>query len=671
MGIGAATDSLLPEYVSAQPPGGPYSKGSPGKLGWVIRFALCSALFCLFYFPNSATGADGKEDFRKGKGDLDAGRYEEAVRKLTEASIELPLLGDYSILYLSTAYHQLGDHRKSLDTVRTLLKKYPQSPLIRKARVAELREAREVPGEKLLPIFDSYLRDYPDDEEMNVTYAFFLKQSGDLGRAKEVFKKVYLKAGTLSSTAYSELSPSDLNSSDMLERAANLIKRAEYREAERELRKVLPACDPANRREILRSIGFSLFRQKEYRQAAEIYDRIDDVFLKARSLYRVGDKEGFESALKELMEKNDKRAGGLLIAFAGDKRRNGDLDGALKIYDDVVSRYPSDAEEATWGMGWTHYIATEYKKAAGVFSKLYLKYGDPKYLYWQARSTELSGDDAKALYGALEKHGNSFYAALAAGLGKTKIGNYQAVEIPSEGGIGTQRQFERADMLLSLNMISEAKAELQWIARKIETPSDLIQTVSRFQKIGDYKRSVTLATKMPYSETLHRFWYPLAFWDDVEKAAKKHGIDPMIALSVMREESRFDPDARSVAGARGLMQLMPQTAYRLDKNIRLGISRDSQINDVRNNIHLGVYYLKSLFKEFKYLPHVLAAYNAGEAIVKRWQQQGNHKAADEFIEDIPYAETRNYVKKVMTSYFQYKRSSESKPVSAGLLSGVL
>jgi soluble lytic murein transglycosylase len=425
------------------------------------------------------------------------------------------------------------------------------------------------------------------------------------------------------------------------------------------------------REEVLRNIGLSLFRQKEYTEAAEIYDKINDVFFKARALYRAGDKQGFVSALKELMGKNDKRAGGLLIAFAGDKRREGDFEGALNIYDDVLSRYPSDAEEATWGIGWTHYVATDYRKAAGVFLKLYAKYEDPKYLYWQARSSEASGEDAKALYGALAKHENNFYAVLSAARGKIKVGDYLPGNIPDESQAGEQRQFERADVLLSLNMTGEANAELQWIARKIETPLALVAAASRFQKIGDYKRSITLAAKMPYSDTLHRFWYPMAFWDDVEKASKKHDIDPMIALSVMREESRFDPDARSVAGARGLMQLMPHTAYRLDKSVRLGISKDSQINDARNNIHLGVYYLKSLFKEFKSLPYVLAAYNAGEVIVKKWEQQSNHKAADEFIEDIPYAETRNYVKKVMTSYFQYKRFSVSESISASLPFGSL
>ncbi len=148
-------------------------------------------------------------------------------------------------------------------------------------------------------------------------------------------------------------------------------------------------------------------------------------------------------------------------------------------------------------------------------------------------------------------------------------------------------------------------------------------------------------------------------------------MDPMIALSVIREESRFDSDARSVAGARGLMQIMPNTAYRLDKNIGLGIRRDSQINDVRNNINLGVYYLKTLFREFRTLPRVLAAYNAGEAVVKKWDGRCGNRPADEFIEEIPYLETRNYVKKVMNSYFQYKRLSSSEPAPKDYLFGSL
>ena len=76
--------------------------------------------------------------------------------------------------------------------------------------------------------------------------------------------------------------------------------------------------------------------------------------------------------------------------------------------------------------------------------------------------------------------------------------------------------------------------------------------------------------------------------------------------------------------------------------------------------------MKSLFSEFKSLAHVLAAYNAGEIIVKKWEKRGNYKSVDEFIEDIPYPETRNYVKKVITSFSQYKKISAQDTGGTGL-----
>jgi len=255
------------------------------------------------------------------------------------------------------------------------------------------------------------------------------------------------------------------------------------------------------------------------------------------------------------------------------------------------------------------------------------------------------------------KSGNNFYSALAYARNKGKIGNpVLYAEPPVEISAHDQRQIQRIEALLSLGMNGEATSELIWMSGRVDNPSGLIYVMAKLQELGEYKRAIVLATKIPYSEKLHRFWYPLAFWDDVEKISKKCQMDPLVVLSVMREESRFDVNARSVAGALGLLQIMPQTAYRLDNSLKLGIRRESQIHDTKNNIHLGAYYLKSLFDEFKSLPLAFAAYNAGEAVVKKWEQQGDRKSADEFIEDIPYPETRNYVKKVVTSYYQYRRA---------------
>ena len=154
---------------------------------------------------------------------------------------------------------------------------------------------------------------------------------------------------------------------------------------------------------------------------------------------------------------------------------------------------------------------------------------------------------------------------------------------------------------------------------------------------------------------MHHLLYPYAYWDIVEPVSQQYDIDPLLVLSVMREESTFDPGAKSRAGALGLMQLMPQTAFHLNRNLHLKITNTSHVWNIKNNIHIGAFYLSILVKKFGSYAYALAAYNAGEERVKKWIQKGNYKSIDEFIEDIPYSETRDYVKRVMTTLFEYKR----------------
>ncbi len=638
----------------------------PRRSQSVIFFIVLLLSAILIADKASAQALDGKGYFKKGKEALEEGRYEDAVRDLSVSEKEFSLLGDYAMLYLSEAYHKMGEHKKSLETVRMMLGRYPQSPLVKRARISEIQEAKEDSQENLIRMFESYVRDYPDDEEMAVMYGLFLKKSGETVKAKYVFKKIYVGAGAFSGTAYGELGPGDIKVTDLVERASNLIKRSEYKEAELDLKKALSMDDGKNREEILRNLAHCLFRQKEYKEAAALYDRVHDAYFKARSLYRSGDRAEFDKALNELMAGKDRRTGDLLVAVGADRSREKNFEEALRIYNYILEHFPAESEDATWGIGWTYYMAAEYKKAAPVFSSLYAKYGDPKYLYWQARSIEAQSGDAKNLYHVLAGLENNFYSAVACARNKEKIGRPASSRDLLDDALSKEgHRFDRVEALLSLGMNGEAVTELLFISKKLDSPAGLLSIISKLQELGEFRRSIRMATMNPYTEKLHRFWYPLAFWDDVAKISKKHDMDPFVVLAVMREESRFDTDAKSLAGAIGLMQIMPKTAYRLDKHLKLGITRESHIRDAVNNITLGTYYLKSLFSEFKSLSRVVAAYNAGESIVKKWEQEGNYKAADEFIEDIPFAETRNYVKKVLTSVFQYKRSSASDTPVAG------
>ena len=241
-----------------------------------------------------------------------------------------------------------------------------------------------------------------------------------------------------------------------------------------------------------------------------------------------------------------------------------------------------------WGIGWTQYISGDYAKSAVTFSQLYGKYDDLKYLYWQARSLEADGKNAAELYSKLMQADNSFYALMAYATNKKPLSKPASLNPPMiDISRDRIKKSERIEAMISLDMQKEAVIELAFASRKIDTPEELVYIITKLQELGEYKRAISLASQIPYSEKMHKFWYPLAYWDSVEPIAKKYNIDPLVALSVMREESRFDASAKSAAGAYGLMQLMPQTAYRLDRSLKLGINRPSQLTVSREQYTSG------------------------------------------------------------------------------------
>ncbi len=643
-----------------------------------VAACLIISLFCILVSGVnllSARDFTGREYFQNGKNDLVVGRYVQAVKGFSMAEKEFGLLKDYALLYLSEAYHELGEHGKALDAIRRLLREEPLSPLRKKAKMYEIREAEETGDSKgdIPRLYESFLRDYPGTEEISFSYGRYLKETGEKAGAAAVFKEIYKGAGALSESAYAELTPEEIKSGDLVERASNLMKNYAFGAAERDLRKALLLDDGGKRDAILKKLGLVLFRQKKYKDAAEVYGRTGELYSSARSLYRAGDRQGFEEALNQLVESNSRKAGRLFVAVASDKRREKDYKNALIIYNDVLKKYPLEKEDAMWGIGWTNYLSGKYKKSSGVFAGLYAEYKRPKYLYWRAKSVDALGGDAAAIYDSLMKMDNNFYGVLSyAKNGKKFPGRVlpDNMAINRRAGGRGPGNFERIEALQSLGMHEEATGELIALSKNIGSPEEMISFILKFQELGEFNYAIKLAAGSPYTANLHGFWYPLAFWDIIERASQKYDIDPFVVLSVIREESRFDADAKSVAGALGLMQLMPRTAYRLDRELDLGINNVSQINDIGTNIYLGSYYLKSLFNEFDTLAYVLAAYNAGESIVRAWRSQGDYRSTDEFIEDIPYPETRNYVKKVITSCFQYKKYSamEDKGTDmAGLL----
>jgi soluble lytic murein transglycosylase len=649
-------------------------------LFFLLFIFYCSTVYC--------QEIDGKAILKHGKDALDSKRYEDAIKSLSTAEKEFPLLGDYALLWLSDAYHETGNHAEALKTIRSLLKKYPDSPLKKKVRSKELTEAQEVSEENMKYLFESFMKDYPKDSDIKYAYARWL-QKNNADTAKPIFKEICISACALSEMACGELSPSDMQGRDLIERASNLMKFMDYKGAESVLRSALEKDDGSLINEIMKNLGLSLFKQKRYSEAAEVYEKAGETFSKVYSLYRAGGKETFNSSIEELLKSGDGRAGFILLAVASDKRRDGEIEEALKIYQNILEQYPAESENAMWGTGWTYFMSRDYEKAADVFTRLYESHSDTKYLYWKARSLEALGKDVNDSYHVLKRWNRDFYSAMkylrngksieqaskesAESCNCTESSENNSVSPPSNFSLNPSvpplsnaglkgvhkgdKKFERAEVLLEFGFSKDALSELIFISKTATSMEDVLYIGSRLQDLGEYKHLINLTQRLPAIETVHQLRYPHAYWNIVEPISQKYSIDPFLVLSVMREESTFDPDARSTAGALGLMQLMPQTAFRLNRDLRIGITNASHIRDIKNNIHVGTFYLSTLIKEFGSYAYALAAYNAGEEKVRKWIQKGNYKSVDEFIEDIPFNETRNYVKKVMTTFFEYKRPS--------------
>jgi soluble lytic murein transglycosylase len=201
---------------------------------------------------------------------------------------------------------------------------------------------------------------------------------------------------------------------------------------------------------------------------------------------------------------------------------------------------------------------------------------------------------------------------------------------------------------------------------------DLLASIGSFYyRTGQYHRAVSLYSRLKSTPSLKDriddvLLYPVVYSDYIINASKKYSIDPFLLLAIAREESRYNPEAISPAGAIGLLQIMPSTARRLSLEIKKDngsvggeVAVEAQrwpalLTDPALNIELGAFYLSRLIKRYGVLSYAIAAYNAGEAAVDSWLKN-NYSDEDEFIEDIPYGETINYVKRVLTTYEKYLR----------------
>jgi soluble lytic murein transglycosylase len=182
--------------------------------------------------------------------------------------------------------------------------------------------------------------------------------------------------------------------------------------------------------------------------------------------------------------------------------------------------------------------------------------------------------------------------------------------------------------------------------------------------LGDYNAGYSVTTIMfkkvlteppsAANRDFMRIAYPYAHAEPVERAAREFAVSPLLVLAIMRQESAFDDRARSAASANGLMQIIPDTATKIAKALREGGLEGPQVTEKAVNVRFGTWYLGQLMTKFNDNPFMaIASYNAGPIAVAKWVDQKHMLAVDEFVEEIPFRETRGYVRRVISNLAVY------------------
>ena len=354
---------------------------------------------------------------------------------------------------------------------------------------------------------------------------------------------------------------------------------------------------------------------------------------------------------------------------------------AAQIFAELYQKFPtgSRAERAAWKSGWWSYRKGDYQNAVRTFESAASSFPRsdyrPSFLYWAGRAHGAlgQGEVAAARFQLVfHDYGSSYYGRLA----KKQVSRIAGADPSADRAISASLQgaatiapqpptADRIKLLLANGLYDDALEELRFAQRQWGTSPVIEATMAwAYHQKGELRRGITLMRRAyPQSLTssghllpvaMRQVIFPLVYWETIRAHANKYDLDPYVMAALINQESTFDADIRSSANAWGLMQIVPPTGRRLART--LGVRRFStrSLTDPLTNIRLGMLYFSQLVKQFGGTYYALASYNAGESRVVRWKAERPGLDEDEFIDDIPFPETQNYVKRILGTAEDYR-----------------
>lgn len=660
----------------------------------LIRRQQYAAAYDLLSSPDQASRKDVIRQYRLAVCERALDMADSAYSRLLRLQDTVPLLEEYRRLWVNRSLENLSttdsDSAASISGYRDLLALQPNRAVADSARLylgAMLRAGGHY--KKALQVFKEHRAIVGTSASLLLQIAEISSLLGDDGGSRaarlELLRSFPARRQALKVAR--RLTPK--NWDERYARAQVYYRHRDDRRAIDDVRKLLvdnPRHKRAPNAEYV--LGRAYARSGQLARARHTFERLHERHGWPSALYRLAGlhvKDGKDLQAVDVYVDFSRRypkhelADDALWQAAKAAERQDDFVNSGRIYSILTEEHGDSehAEEAAWGVGFSHYCQRRYEDAFRVFRKVSRQARQPhiidQSLFWAGKSALRldQKDEAKILFTkAAGGFPRSYYSsrAVSMGYGEAKLKTRRAtLRAPLAADqldlrrISGDDHVQRALALGQLGLSTEAERELR-LAETLNKGDARALLVLRdgYDLLGLHDRALLLSTRSASTDDDIRRLYPSYYWEEVEAAAENASVDPYLVLSVIRQESYFKEDALSHAGAMGLMQIMPQTGRKLARALGVLAYDRSLLFDPSVSIQLGSRFLGDQVRSFTkgshglQFPLGLAAYNAGPRVARRWLERFPIEDADAFVERIPYKETRSYVKKVLKNYTIYK-----------------
>jgi soluble lytic murein transglycosylase len=647
--------------------------------------------------------------------DLLAKRTLDAVTRLKAASARLKPIADYVAYLTALAQFDLGDDKgvtASADNVFTVERKAPlagQAAILAArawTRAGEPRQALSI----LKQHYDALAQ--PDGD---LTLAASFEAAQDLISAAAYYQRAYYRRPLAAGAADAEAALARLKVTlgpsypapmpqTALARAGALMDGGAYARAQRELDALVPALSGPDRDSALLLAGVARYHQRDNSATLQYFESLqlsspeadaERMYYVVESARRLKNLDESNRVLDDLAQRYPKSKWRLrsIVAVANNYLLQNDVASYTPLFQACYELFPDSDQAASchWKLIFANYLRRRPDAADGLREHLRKfprseKAGAALYFLGRIAETNSNSGDARAYYEEIARtFPNDYYAVLA----RSRLRDAAVRRAPAspaakdflasvafplrvrrmdfDADESSKVRIARSRLLASAGLDEYAEMELGYAARTggqlpvmaLELARSAKRRDAPEQGIRYIKRYAPGYLFMPLDSAPDEFWrlaFPLPYQQSVVAYSRSNGLDPYLVAAVIRQESEFDPKAVSRARAYGLTQVLPATGRLLSRRVGLRKFSSNLLFEPEVNIRIGTFYMKSLVTDLDgRVEAALAAYNAGKNRAIAWLTWGDFQEPAEFIEAIPFSETRNYVQIVLRNADIYRR----------------